>query len=195
LTARNSSLVIEELQKLATTESEIGLAYTYCDYRDQKEQTIENILGTLLSQLFRPLANIPESASKLFNKRTTERKPLELADAVNLLRVACEHFNKIYVCIDALDELTNLRKLLEILRDTPSSMRIFMTGRNYIQGTVQEYLKEEVSISIEAHEIDLRLFIEHEIGGENDLEPRAMDEKLRNDILVKVVDSAKGLSV
>jgi hypothetical protein len=74
-------------------------------------------------------------------------------------------------------------------------MQIFVTGRQYIRSTVQEYFKEENYISIEAHENDIRLFIEHEIGGTNDLEPDAMDEKLRKDIFINIIKSAKGVLV
>lgn len=56
-------------------------------------------------------------------------------------------------------------------------------------------MKGEYSLTIKAHESDIRLFIEREIGGPNDIESQAMDERLRMDILEKVVDSAKGMLV
>jgi S-methylmethionine-dependent homocysteine/selenocysteine methylase len=118
-----------------------------------------------------------------------------LTDAVNLLGIVCAQFSKIYVCLDALDELGNLRGLLKQLRDSPHSMQIFITGRDYVQVTVQEYLTEGQTISIEAYKSDIQRFIEHEIGGPNDIEPRAMDERLRKDILEKVVNSAEGVLV
>lgn len=74
-------------------------------------------------------------------------------------------------------------------------MKIFITGRDHVEGTVQKYFKVQQSVSIQAHEDDIRQFIEHEVGGPNDIEPDAMDEKLKKDILKKVVDSAEGMSV
>jgi hypothetical protein len=56
-------------------------------------------------------------------------------------------------------------------------------------------LTEGQTLSIKAHESDIQRFIEHEISEPNDIEPRAMDERLRKDILEKVVDSAKGVLV
>lgn len=188
-----SSLVIDEL---ATIGSKIGLAYVYCDYRDQKGQTVVSILGAVLKQLLRQLLpEIPETVSKLYEKRVAHEQPLTSADAINLLRIVCAQFRKVYVCLDALDEVGNLRDLLSKLRESPSSMQIFLTGRQHIRDTVQEYFKEENCISIEARENDIRLFIEHEIGGDNDLEPDAMDEELRKDIFRKVIESAKGVLV
>ena len=74
-------------------------------------------------------------------------------------------------------------------------MQIFLTGRQHIQGTVQEYFKDENEIAIEAHENDIQLYFQHEIGGINDLEPDAMDQKLREVTLRKVTESAKGVLV
>ena len=180
---------------MAAIESKIGLAYVYCDYRDQKEQTTENILGAVLKQLLRLLHNIPETISELYEKRVTQGKSLSSADAIDILRYACAQFSKVYVCLDALDEVGDLRGLLNALRDSPSSMQIFLTGRQHIQGTVQEYFKDENEIAIEAHENDIQLYFQHEIGGINDLEPDAMDQKLREVTLRKVTESAKGVLV
>ena len=187
--------MIDKLEEHVAPGSKIGLGYIYCDYRDQKEQTTENILGAILKQLLGLLPEIPEAVLKLYAERVSQGKPLSSTDAVDLLGTACAHFSKVYVCLDALDELGNVRGLLKHLRDSPHSMQIFITGRHHVQATVQEYLTEGQIISIEAQESDIRLFIENEIGGPNDIEPRAMDERLRKDILEEVVDSAKGLLV
>ncbi|KAF2192363.1 hypothetical protein K469DRAFT_554719 [Zopfia rhizophila CBS 207.26] len=190
-----SSLVIDKLGEHMAQGSKIGLGYIYCDYRDQKEQTTENILGAVLKQLLGFLPEIPEAVLKLYGERVSQGKSLSLTDAVDLLGIACAQFSKVYVCLDALDELGNLRGLLKQLRNSHYSIQIFITGRQHVKSTVQEYLTEGQSISITAHENDIRRFVEHEIGGPNDIEPDAIDEKLRKDIVEKVVDSAKGVSV
>jgi hypothetical protein len=176
-------------------KSRVGLAYVYCDYRDQKEQSMENILGAFLKQLVSLLPEIPKAILKVYDERGAHQKPLSLADAMDLLRAACAHFSKIYVCVDALDEAGDLRGLLTTLRDSPSSMQLFLTGRQHIQGMVQECFREENIIPIEARENDIRLFCEHEIGGANDLEPDAMDEKLRKAILSRITESTEGVLV
>ena len=175
----------------------IGLGYLYCDYRDQKEQTTENVLGAVLKQLLELLPVIPEAVLRLYEERVHQGKPLSSTDANNLLHITCAQFSEVYICLDALDELElrNLWSLLERLHKGPSSMQIFVTGRPHVRETVQRYFKEQQSISIEAHESDIRQFVEREIGGPNDIEPDAMDESLRMDIREKVVDSAKGMLV
>ncbi|KAH7071830.1 nucleoside phosphorylase domain-containing protein [Paraphoma chrysanthemicola] len=115
-----SSLVIDHLEeRLAAMKSSVGLAYVYCDYRDQKEQSIENILGAVLKQLLRLLPDIPETILKVYDEWVTRQKPLSSANAMDLLRAACAQFTTTYVCIDALDEAGDLRGLLTKLRDSP----------------------------------------------------------------------------
>jgi hypothetical protein len=181
------------LRKHVALDSKIGLAYMYSDYRDQKQQTTENILGAVLEQLLGPLPDIPKDVLKLYEEWAKQGRPLSLTAAKNFLRITCAQFSKVYVCLDALDELSDLRGLLECLSGRPSSMQLFITGRPHVRETIQKYFKEEQSICIEAHRSDIRRYIEREIGGPNDIEPDAMDEMLRMDILEKVVDSAKGM--
>lgn len=51
-----SSLVIDELAlRSRKAGAQIGLAYVYCDYRDQTQQTVKNIVGGILKQLFAAL--------------------------------------------------------------------------------------------------------------------------------------------
>lgn len=176
-------------------EPEIGVGYIYYDYRDQKYQTTENILRALLKQLLNILPEIPEGVLYLYDQRVNQGRQLCLVDAATLLRVTCQQFNKVYVCLDALDELPDLRVLFGQLSYRPSNLKIFVTGQHHVEDTVQKYLKGKQIISIEAHESDIRRFIEHEIGGPNDVEPDAMDEKLRKGILETVVTSAQGMLV
>jgi hypothetical protein len=173
------------------------VGYIYCDYRDQKEQTIENVLGALLTQLLEYLPEIPAAILETYKQRVGETKPLTLEDSSELLRITCAQFRKVYICLDALDELQPrfLEGLLRRLCDVPSAIQIFLTGRPHVEKVVQKFAKTDTGIIIEAHESDIRRFVEHEIGGPNDLEPEAMDETLRTLIIDKVVDSAKGMLV
>ncbi|KAJ6258876.1 hypothetical protein Dda_5771 [Drechslerella dactyloides] len=124
---------------------------------------------------------------------------LRITDAVDvkntpdIMRKLYPQFSKVYLCLDAMDELRSPRDLLKELRGSPSHIQIFITGRHYIQDTVEEYLTGGQVISIVAHESDIERFVEYEIGGPSDIEPDAMDEELRMNILTKVAGSAQGV--
>ena len=57
-----SSVVIDDLK---TRHGEENVAYIYCDYRDQNNQTAVNILGSLLQQLLFTAPLVPASITTL----------------------------------------------------------------------------------------------------------------------------------
>ncbi|KNG86035.1 putative ankyrin repeat domain protein [Aspergillus nomiae NRRL 13137] len=187
-----SSIVIDRLRELMPLGS-IGLAYLYGDYRDQRAQSVENILGAIVKQLLAHLSETPQGILEIYETRVKQENPLSLPDAERFLDIACEQFSRVYICLDALDELRDQRSLLISLQARSSSVQLYITGRPHVQVQVERHLKEKREILIEAHDDDIRRFIDLEIGGPNDIEPDAMDEKLRMDIQNKVIESAKGL--
>lgn len=191
------SLVIDNLIKKVATEEKVGLAYIYFDYQEeQKKYTAENIFSTIIRQLLQSRSEIQQAILDQCEAFQRKGEPLNSENAKNLFLTTCNQFNRVYICLDALDELElgNLRTLLKSICDGPS-VQYFLTGRKFVQGTVQDYFKDAYNISIGAHENDIRKFIEHEIGGVDDIAPTAMDEKLKTDIIDKVVDSANGMLV
>ncbi|KAK2790234.1 hypothetical protein FQN52_005731 [Onygenales sp. PD_12] len=186
-----SSLVIDKLEERIGSDSKIGLAYMYFDYTDAKEQTTENVLGTLIQQLLQFLSETPQAVLDLYDVK--QRKPLELTDACQLLDILCQQFSRVYICLDALDESKGLPSLLECLRNRLGSMQLFITCRPHIQQTVCRYFEHRHELTIEARKDDIERFIEREIAWPNDPLPEAMDEGLKAKIFDVVVGSADGL--
>ncbi|KAB8209117.1 hypothetical protein BDV34DRAFT_31716 [Aspergillus parasiticus] len=187
-----SSIVIDRLRELIPLGS-IGLAYLYGDYRDQRAQTTVNILGAIVKQLLAHLSEIPLGILEIYEARAKQENALSFPDAEKFLDIACEQFSRVYICLDALDELWDQRSLLMTLQARSTSIQLYITGRPHVQVTVERYIKEKREIPIVAHDHDIRRFIDYEIGGPNDIEPDAMDEKLRVDIQDKIIESAKGV--
>ncbi|KIW20768.1 hypothetical protein PV08_01346 [Exophiala spinifera] len=186
-----SSLVIDHLHS-TTAESTIGVGYIYSDYRDAKSQTAENILGAVLQQILGSLPEIPPEVWSLFRERLAKHLAFHLSDAKDLFQIASVKFGKIYICIDALDELNDQRRVLEFLRDRPSNLQLFLTGRPHVREIVREHLNVLQEVIVKARDYDIQQFIDREIGGPNDIEPSAMDDKLRTSIKEKLVQSAEG---
>lgn len=122
-----------------------------------------------------------------------QEKMLDSSGIKHLFNLVSAEFEHVYFCLDALDELSDLRSLLELLRDSPSNMRYFLTGRPHIRNTVEKYMIESRSISIEAHRSDIVKFIEREIRGPNDAEPDAMNDDLRSKMYQSICESARGM--
>ena len=180
LTARIiSSLVIDSLCDQAR-EEDLAVAWLYCDYNSQQEQTVINMMGAILKRLVG--AEIPEDIRKAFHEG---RRPL-LADLIRMLRITIASLPHVFICIDALDECLpkNVPEVLESLRDivrgSPST-RIFLTGRPHVGGDIQGYFPKAVATPISPNQDDIRNYLEMRL--DRDPEPEAMSNDLRTDIV------------
>jgi len=161
----------------------LGVAWLYCDYLAQQEQTAINIMGAILRLLVG--REIPEEIRETFQRGGS----LLLTDLKRMLKIAIASLVQVFICIDALDEWQSgdLPELLECLRDVvreSPKTRIFLTGRPHVEKTVQRYFTKAVVISITPDQGDIRDYLEKRLS--RDVEPGAMSEDLRADI-VKII--------
>ena len=77
----------------------------YCDFLAQKEQSAASMLGAILKQLV-SRGGIPEYIRQALQKAKKEfsDQGLQLPDLVRLLRKTIAPLERVFICIDALDE-------------------------------------------------------------------------------------------
>jgi len=183
----NSSLVIDSLcdQARGKNTAVVGL---YCDFLSQKEQSAISMLGAILKQLA-SRGRIPEHIREAFQKGKEEfgGRGLRLPDMVEILKKNVTSLQRVFVCIDALDELTPkhrwelLESLREIGRASPPNMRILLTGRPHIDDEIVGHFSKAAKIPISPTQNDIKNYLEMRLNG--DTTPRAMDDQLRGDIM------------
>ena len=167
-------------------KDDVAVAWLYCDYLAQKEQTVTNIMGAILKRLV-GRGEIPEDIQEAFQE---ERRPL-LPDLVRMVGVAIASLSRGFICIDALDEYLpkHLPELLESLRDivreSPKT-RIFLTGRPHVKETIQRYFAKAVAIPISPNRNDIGNYVKMRL--DRDDQPEAMNEGLRADIMKMILD-------
>jgi len=184
LTAKNtSSVVIDRLcdQEIA---ADIAVAWLYCDHGARREQTVINMMGTILKRLVG--SEIPEDIRKAFRD---ERRPL-LPDLMRILRIAIASLPQVFICIDGLDECLPetladlLKSLQDIVRGSPRT-RIFLTGRPHVREIIQNYFSEEKNEAVVVHvnpkPSDIKNYLEWRLDRDTDRE--AMSDDLREDIV------------
>lgn len=119
--------------------TKIGIAFVYCEYDRQGQQTALELIKSITRQLVeRDLA--PESNSSLRQAtkfiQAHQKVPPTLKDHISLLRLITKRFNKTVVLVDALDEcaihinnLPNRIDFIEALRSLPK-LKLFITSRD-----------------------------------------------------------------
>jgi len=167
-------------------EGDLGVAWLYCDYLAQQEQTVINIMGAILKQLI-GRSEIPKNIRQAFQEG---RRPL-LPDLVRMLGIVSATLSQTFICIDALDEFLpkDLPVLLGLLRDilrVSPKTRIFLTARPHVRETVQRIFTKTVVVPISPNQDDVRNYVEKRL--DMDDEPEAMNKDLREDIIKMILD-------
>lgn len=139
------------------------------------------MIGGLLKQAITATKEVPRKLVESKEKRGN----LELQEAVDALSELLQGFEKIYLCVDALDECSdevarwNLVSFLQELADKAaksesiqtSIVRIFLTGRHQIKeqvscpyGSSANTSPSLVSVVLKAHTDDIAAYITYRLS-------------------------------
>ena len=193
---KTSSLVIDSLREQTCGEN-IAVLFLYCDYQTQKDQSAVNMMGGLLSQIAFGATQIPPEIQRTFEQKQRGRQALRLPDMLKLLVKTVSSIERVYICIDAMDELLPgnrselLRALRGIIRDAPN-IRLFLTGRPHIRGELDKYITKGAHIiPIVADQGDIAAYVTRKIeDDEDDGDPALMPDDLKHDILKTMLEKA-----
>ena len=194
-----SSLVVDRLCDQARGQG-TAVACFYFDFAARKEQSVTNMLGSLLRQVVGGIEKIPEEISQAFQeqKKVIGGRGPRLPDIMKMLQNIISSLPT-FVCIDALDECAAvnqvklLNSLQQILEKSPRT-RIFIIGRPHIRTEVEKRLARRViSVSLGPSKDDIVEYLRARLG--EDVTPDAMDESLEAEILQKIPESMSEMYV
>ena len=188
-----SSLVVDRLYHKSQDEN-IAVACFYGDFAAREEQSLTNILGSLLKQIVGGLERIPDEISRTFqdHKKVIGGTELRVPEIVQMLQDATP-LQPTFICIDGVDEfverhrpevLDSLRQILEKSSDT----RIFLTGRRHIRSEIDRHLGGRAAVlSIKPNKDDIVGYIRMRLG--KDTYPGAMDSDLEGEIIKSITEN------
>ncbi|PTB65133.1 hypothetical protein BBK36DRAFT_1169900 [Trichoderma citrinoviride] len=161
-----TAIVIDDIYNRFHNDTTVGIAYLYCDYRRQYEQTIEELLLSLVKQLAQRQATVLNEVPELCSKYPTEPKSLSLDHILILLHSVSKLFSRVFVIVDALDECRAdgcRTKLLDAIFNLQVTERtnIFLTAR-FIPDILNIF-KESATLEIRAQDEDVQQFITNQI--------------------------------
>ena len=111
--------MIDNLYSRFYQHSNIGIAYLYADYKDQKSQNLVHILGSFLRQfLTTAVEPIPHEVIQKLQDIQHLGAKLGIEDSLALLKIRLYQLQHAFIYIDAFDELKQdvHRQLLHTLK-------------------------------------------------------------------------------
>jgi Cdc6-like AAA superfamily ATPase len=144
-------------------DSNIGIAYLYCNFRRQYQQKAEDLLSSLLKQLSEGRDSIPDSVKTLHDKHKVKQTRPSIDEISKSLQSVITLYSRVFIVVDALDECQvgdhRRRFLTELFHlETKSGANLFATSR-FIPEIVQNFCKS-VSLEIRASKEDIERYLE-----------------------------------
>jgi Cdc6-like AAA superfamily ATPase len=68
-----TSTIVEELFARFKNDGNVGIAYLYCNYRRQHEQSLEDLFASLLKQFIQEQPSIPDIVKTLYDRHRDKR--------------------------------------------------------------------------------------------------------------------------
>lgn len=97
--------LLDALQAATPGTPEEGIAYYYINYLERNQQTLSRLTSTLLKQLLQQLQSLPQSIVSLYQWIGVQGRTLDHVTLETQLLEVTAMFHKVYICIDAVDEL------------------------------------------------------------------------------------------
>jgi hypothetical protein len=175
--------------------SKVGIAVIYLRY-NEPEQTLENVLGSILKQLAQEHESVPAPLEELYEVHRERSTPPSLDEVTAALSSTVEAFEEVFLVVDALDECSEEVRwgLVERLRNLQPGLRLLITSR-YLDA-IDEELEGFGHYQIKANKADIELFIDAQIRKNRHLRKIVgRSPSLRDDMKDAIVQTADEMQV
>ncbi|RYP68349.1 hypothetical protein DL771_006735 [Monosporascus sp. 5C6A] len=194
--AQQSDLIARRQEGTGTMQSNtIGVAYIYCNYKAQADQTKTDLLAAILKQLGQSRPYVAEPIARLYNNHAERSTRPSLEEIISALRSLLTNYSSVYVVVDALDECAykdgTRSQLLAKLRDLQSKtdMRLMVTSR-FIPEIENEF-RSMSTLEVRASGTDVKRFVLGQIYRLPKCVQR--DDELQGFAQEKIVEAVDGM--
>lgn len=186
-----TSIVVEYLQ---THYKSSSIAYLYCSYERQDQQTPEGLFGSILKQLVRNQSPWPKGVKDLYYQHKDKQSRPGLKQISEVLQSIIPPDSRNFIIIDALDECQNHDRcrdnlLSEIFTiQAKTRLNIFATSRPQ---EVEAKFSGSIVQEIIARDKDIKTYLDDRISRwENSY---TMLDNIRNRIKTEITRTADGM--
>ena len=192
-----TSIVVDELTKLSSTDPTIGVAYIYCNFRRQDEQKIDSVLMSLLKQLVESQPSMPGCVRDLHDQHQIKRTRPSLDEISRSLQAVIGTYSRAFIIIDALDECNVSdgcrEKLVSRLFNLQGkcNTNIFATSRPI--SSIEKAFEGKPALEIRASEHDVRKYLHGHMSRLPEFVKRKPE--LQDEIETEIIKVVEGMCV
>ncbi|KAF9779399.1 hypothetical protein IL306_001771 [Fusarium sp. DS 682] len=158
-----ASIVIQNLLNLFGDDSNTGIAYHYCDFKHQDNETVNLILSSILKQLAQCSGSLPDALGNLYSKHKDKDTRPSLGEITSVLKTVANLHSRIFIVIDGLDECPVWRVLMAQLRGLREA-NILATSRAIPAIVNDKELEGSRVLEVNARDTDVRKYLNRNMG-------------------------------
>jgi hypothetical protein len=187
-----AAIAIDHLCR-TTRSDNVGVAYLFCNYKSQNDQSALSLLAALLKQLVQSRPDIVAPVTHLYEDHLKRRSRPSLDEIFRVLRSIFSAYTNIFIIVDALDECSDRYgvrgQLIDKLHELQMShdVRLLFTSRFIPEITQKFHLKS--TLEVRATKEDVERFLASQIPRLRNFIRR--DEEIKHAIqdgIIKAVD-------
>ncbi|OCK75168.1 hypothetical protein K432DRAFT_178875 [Lepidopterella palustris CBS 459.81] len=173
---------------------DVGLAYAFCNYKAQADQSALSLLSALLRQLVESRTYIADPVIELYNRHTKQKTRPVLDEVTQALKTACSSYRRVYIIVDALDECADdwtdgnsvRGRLIYELRGLQAGdgIRLLCTSRSIPE--ITQAFDSDLTVEVRASKDGVERFVATRIS------PK-YDAQLKTEIVSKIAVAADGM--
>jgi hypothetical protein len=194
-----SSTIIEHLRN-STTSAQV-LLYFFFDFNDTNKQTLENMLRSLVYQLYQKQPNARGPLNQLWGSTRGDNQQLSKNSLRDVLLVMLSKVTKVNIVLDALDESSTRNDVLAWLRDVleakSCTCRILVTARREedIESALQCWIRPEDGIGIQQDGVneDIKSYVIYRVRNSEELKRWHKVPEVQDEIETELVNRADGM--
>lgn len=165
---------------------EISLLYVYFDYDDRTNQSVVNLAGRPLRQIFQRRGSVPDQIIALYKEHIKWATRLKRVEIVQFLHSECASAHKTFLVIDVLDESSyddgTREVFMDIRTELPPNTRLLLNSRS--DATVMGKLSDVDVFKIKATDEDIALYIQSRLEEDRRLDGQLWCSRVETDILL-----------
>lgn len=189
-----SSVIVDHLCSKYRTDTHVGIAYIYCNFQQQQQQTPEDLLLSLLKQLLQKRSPIPESIRTLHERHRREHTRPSRTEILEALKSVGAEYTRVLIIVDALDECgvsdgerrEFVSAIFNLQRKTEANL--FVTSR--FNDAIVRLFHSALSLQIRANEEDVLSYLDRQMSF---MQCDILEDDLRDRIKREVVRAADGI--
>lgn len=169
--------------------------YLYCDYQRTKGYSATALVGAIVRQLLTQLDELPDDIVKLVRHAHIKmrRSSARMDEIIQVLRHLKGTVQRLFVCVDALDEYKEADKLVAACKRFPLETSFLFIGRPCILQTVKQAFPSVIDRVMEPQYDDVNAVVSAHIEAAKEHQPELMPDWLMREIRAEISTLANGM--